>query len=518
MAQDQLFASFLLDKTQDLEIALRAESVTEATPITGRIRPLPASLDFVEGVMYLREDAIPIINLKKRLGLVQQEYGEGAMVAVVKLFHRRYGLLFDEIKEVFAASVADIQKIDTALQTDDKIISALVQTKKDRRVVELLDLNGLFFGKSLELEKIGETLQGENNNKKEIKYLSYVVFNFAEQSFGVPVECTREITFFDAEKHIYQGGIGKKEKSFSGSLEDIFKHGDIDGTLTLRGRTIPVLRAKRILSGAGISGDEHLSEKSRILILASNECSIGIVVEEVTTIETIPEDEIMPIGLCQNPSVSGIYQKSAGHNIMLLNMENLIRNRMDELKAMGRLSCEVEGVEIGSSSSASSSASSPSIGAHHILTENCYLVFSVGQNMAVQLKDVQEIIEREGVLGVPGGSGFSCGVINLRGVVVPVVKLREFFGYKKGKSHRAEQKLIICRTDSRTVALEVDGIVTIYKQEQYHKTTSLKPDLAKREDTLDRLIVFDGGVGKKEHVLVVNIHNLIRNHLDVAAV
>jgi purine-binding chemotaxis protein CheW len=103
-------------------------------------------------------------------------------------------------------------------------------------------------------------------------------------------------------------------------------------------------------------------------------------------------------------------------------------------------------------------------------------------------------------------------------VVVPVVKLREFFGYKKGKSHRAEQKLIICRTDSRTVALEVDGIVTIYKQEQYHKTTSLKPDLAKREDTLDRLIVFDGGVGKKEHVLVVNIHNLIRNHLDVAAV
>jgi purine-binding chemotaxis protein CheW len=514
MAQDQLFASFLLDKTQDLEIALRAECVTEATPITGMIRPLPASLDFVEGIMYLREEAIPIINLKKRLGLVQQEYGEGAMVAVVKLFHRRYGLLFDEIKEVFAASVADVRKIDAALQTDDKIISALIQTKKDRRTVELLDLNSLFFGKSLELEKMGETLQGENTHKKELKYLSYVVFNFAEQSFGVPVECTREITFFDAEKHIYQAGIGKKDKSFSGSLEDIFKHGDIDGTLTLRGRTIPVVRAKRILNGAGISGDEHLGEKSRILILASNECSIGVVVEEVTTIETIPEDEIMPFGHCQNPSVSGIYQKSAGHNIMLMNMENLVCHRLDELKAMGRLSCEVGGIETGSSSS----AGSPSIGAHNILTENCYLVFSVGQNMAVQLKDVQEIIEKEGVLGVPGGSGFSCGVINLRGVIVPVVKLREFYGYKKGQSHRAEQKLIICRTDSRTVALEVDGIVTICKQEQYQKTASLKPDLAKREDTLDRLIVFDGGVGKTEHVLVVNIHNLIRNHLDVAAV
>ena len=83
--------------------------------------------------MHLREEAIPIINLKKRLGLVQQEYDEGAMVAVVNLFHRRYGLLFDDIKEVFAAGAADVQKMDGALQTDDKIISALVQMKKGRK-------------------------------------------------------------------------------------------------------------------------------------------------------------------------------------------------------------------------------------------------------------------------------------------------------------------------------------------------------------------------------------------------
>lgn len=508
MAQDQLFASFVLDKTQGLEIALRAESVTEATPITGTIHQLPASLDFVEGIMHLREDAIPIINLKKRLGLGQQEYAEGAMVAVVKLFHRRYGLLFDEIKEVFAANPADISQVDGALQTDDKIISALIQTKKDRRTVELLDLNGLFFGKSLELEKIGQALQSEKEHKKETKYLRYVVFSFAGQSFGVPVECTQEITFFDEAKHLYKRE-DEESSSFSASLEDIFKHGDIDGTLTLRGRTIPVLRARRVLTGIDPTSEDCWGEKSRILVLSSDECSIGIVVEEVSMIETIPEDEIMPLGACKNSAVSGIYQKAEGHNIMLLNMEDLVCNRMEELKAMGRLSCEVEKKETGLGSSG--------IGSHHLLTENCYLLFSVGQNMAVQLKDVQEIIERKGVMGMPGGSGFSRGVINLRGTVVPVVNLREFFGYKKGKSGSGDQKLIICKTESRKVALEVDNIVTIYKQEQYQNASSLKPDLAKKEDTLDRLIVFDGGVGKKEHVLVVNIHNLIRNHLDVAA-
>lgn len=512
MAQDQLFASFLLDKTQGLEIALRAESVTEATPINGTIRQLPASVDFVEGIMHLREDAIPIINLKKRLGLADKEYDATAMVAVVKLFHRRYGLLFDEIKEVFAANVADVRKVDGALQTDDKIISALIQTKDGQRTVELLDLNCLFLGKSLELEKISETLQDEKSTK-ETQYLRYVVFIFAGQSFGIPVECTQEITFFDAEKHTYQQEVEEGDAHFSGSLEDIFKHGDIDGTLTLRGRTIPVLKAGRILRGVGLLGAASMSESSRILVLASDECAVGIIVDEVTTIEKIPEDEIMPMGMSKNPSVTGIYQKAEGHNIMLLDMENLVCDRMDELKAMGRLSCGMEVVETASSASTG--------GSQHILTENCYLVFSVGQHMAVQLKDVQEIIEKDGILAVPGGSGCSRGVINLRGMVVPVINLREFFGYPKGEAHRGsdsvQQKLIICRTEARTIALEVDGIVTIYKQEQYQNTTSLKSDLAKREDTLDRLIIFDGGVGKKEHVLVVNIHNLIRNHVDVAA-
>lgn len=509
MAQEQLFASFLLDKSQGLEIAIRAESVFEATPITGTIRPIPASLDFVEGFMHLREETIPIINLKKRLGLVQQEYDKTAMVAVVKLFHRRYGLLFEDIQEVFAAGVEDVQKVDGALQTDDKIISALIRMKKGRRTVELLDLNNLFFGNSLELEEIGESLQGGKGDKKETTYLGYVIFNFAGQSFGIPIECTQEITFFDKTKHIFQDRVEEVKPATSAALDNLFKHGDIDGTLTLRGRKIPVVDAKRILGGLGSCDGEYLGENARILVLASDECSVGIIVEEVTTIEAIPEDQILSMGSCENLSISGIYQKAEGHNIMLLNMENLVCDRIDELKSMGRLACEVPSGDIENGS--------PPTGSQHILTENCYLVFSIGQNMAVQLKDVQEIIEREGVMGIPGSNSFNRGIINLRGEVVPVLNLREFYGYEKNMSTLMEPKHIICRIESRVVALEVDSIVTIYKQEQCHNTTSLKKDLAKKKDTLDRLIVFDGGTGEKEHVLVVNIHNLIRNHLDVAA-
>ena len=81
--------------------------------------------------------------------------------------------------------------------------------------------------------------------------------------------------------------------------------------------------------------------------------------------------QILSMGSCKMSVVSGVYQKAEGHNIMLLDMENLVCDRMDELKAMGRLACEVELVDTESGS--------PATGSHHILTENCYLVFSVGQ-------------------------------------------------------------------------------------------------------------------------------------------
>ena len=130
---------------------------------------------------------------------------------------------------------------------------------------------------------------------------------------------------------------------------------------------------------------------------------------------------------------------------------------------------------------------------------------------------MQEIIECDGVMGVPGVTGFNSQVINLRGQIVPVISLRLFYNFPTKNAGAEKSKLIICKGQSRTVALEVDRIVTIYKQEQFHATPSLNPQLAGRKDTLDRLIDFVGRDGISEHVLVVNTDNLVLNHLVVKA-
>jgi purine-binding chemotaxis protein CheW len=193
---------------------------------------------------------------------------------------------------------------------------------------------------------------------------------------------------------------------------------------------------------------------------------------------------------------------------MLLDMQKIVGDHMDTIKSLARINNNKEVVDEDRLNK---------IRAHHLITENCYLIFAIEKNFAIEIKDVQEIIENDGVLGVPCAKGFNSQVINLRGQIVSVVSLRSFYNYSPLGLGEAKSKLIICRGKMGTVALEVDRIVTIYKQEQFHDTPSLNPQLAGRKDTLDRLIDFTGHEGISEHVLVVNVENLMRNHMAMDA-
>ena len=229
MTENQLFASFVLDRDQDLEIAIKAESVAEATTIQGSIRTLPGGVDFLEGLMTLRNDVIPIINLKKRLGLAKNTYDSDAKVAVIALHNQRFGLLFDDIREVFRAEAGMIAPISRALQTEDRVVSSLIKREGGRRAVELLELRHLFSADLAEFDAHGDAVR-QTTSTIAIAYVRYVVFACAGQHYGIPVECAQEITFCAA-------------------IDDMFRTGIIEGALELRGKTVPILNAQSLLAG-----------------------------------------------------------------------------------------------------------------------------------------------------------------------------------------------------------------------------------------------------------------------------
>ncbi|MFN2353505.1 MAG: chemotaxis protein CheW [Desulfopila sp.] len=479
---DQLFASFMLDEEKGLEIALKAENVAEATPFNTAIQELPASIDYLEGIMPLRGDVIPVINLKKRLGLDTQEYGENATVAVVTIYNQQFGLLFDDIREVFKTEPKYIMPISSVLQSDDPIISAIIKRNQGERTAELLDLTYLFKGQSLEVLDQARQSTAAPEPSRQTSYSRWVVFTCVDQSYGVPVQYSREIAFFS-------------------EIDDMFKSDHVEGAIQLRDRTIPVMDGRYLLTDH--KKDRSADAENRVLILAAEECSFGMMVDEIKTILTIADADILSVPSGGSENLLGIFPQDDGTNILLLDIPNLVCNQIEDIKSLTRIK----------NGKSKDSNEPPALSrSHHLITENCYLIFAIDKNFAIELKDVQEIIESENILKVPRADGYITSVINLRGTIVPVVNMRSFYNYPAG--HSEDSKLIICRGQSRTIALEIDQIVTIYKQEDYHSTPSLNPQLAQKKDTLDRLIEYEKEDGLKEHVLVVNMHNLIRNHLE----
>jgi len=477
---EQLFASFILDRGQGLEIAIEAESVTEATPITGNIQPLPASVPFLEGIMHLRDTAIPVLNLKKRLGLGDTCYDKDAKIAVVMLANQRFGLLFDDIREVLRVDDSLLLPVQPALQSADYIISGLITLPKEHRTLEVLDLKRLFPESCL---LAGQSDLGRPQVESSVTrtYSRYVIFKAGGLEYGVSVDHSREITFLS-------------------DIDTVFKNGSLEGALQLRGHTIPVMNAGALLkSGGAAEGDGELS---RILVMAADSFDFGMIIDEIREIMTVVNEEILPMPLREEQSVIGIYEPVPGRNIMLLDVKNLIAAQMEQLKSMAHIHADAEEDEKAAVAKA-----------RHLITENCYLIFSIGKFFAIELKDVQEIIERSSLMSIPAATGFNAEVLNLRGQIIPVINLRKFYGYPEQEEEGNSFKLIICRDGKQVIALQVDSIVTIYKQEQFFATPSLNAQLKPRQDTLDRLIEFVGEEQVTKHVLVVNTRNLINNHL-----
>jgi purine-binding chemotaxis protein CheW len=482
MHGEQRFASFILGGEHPIELAIDAEQVLEATPVSGSILPLPASADCIEGLMQLRNDTIPVVNMKKRLALTSTAYGKDAKVAVVQLLNFRCGLLFDDIKEVLQIERDHLQPLHPALCSEDRVISNLIKLGEEGRTLEVIDLDLIFPSQLLDVEHQDDVVLEATTTPDRIRsYSRYVVFISEGQQYGVRVEQTQEITFLS-------------------DIDDMFQKGVIEGALTLRGHTIPILSAARLLQQSDALG--QADEDTRILVLTSNDLQYGLIVDEVKEIVSVADDTILPLPAGGHPAVGGIIQCEEAADIMLISVDDLIQTQHDELQSMARLKTSAEQGHIETQLSET----------HHLITADCYLVFSLGKKYAIELNDVQEIIEAKELMTLPAASGLEQKVLNLRGTVIPVVNLGNYFNES---TPHDDDKLIIGRKQGHMVALQVNHIETIYKQVQYQNTPSLNPRYQHCADILDRLIEFMGDSGIREHVLVINIEKLMQNHLGM---
>lgn len=78
-----------------------------------KITRVPGAQDYFIGVINLRGEVVPVMSLKKRLGLPDEEYGSKARIIIIRPEQHAacVGMVVDQIKEVITLEADSIEKM-----------------------------------------------------------------------------------------------------------------------------------------------------------------------------------------------------------------------------------------------------------------------------------------------------------------------------------------------------------------------------------------------------------------------
>ncbi|MBF0523635.1 MAG: chemotaxis protein CheW [Deltaproteobacteria bacterium] len=138
----------------------------------GEITRLPKAPAFLAGVTNLRGQVVPLVNLRRRFSLPDQEADDRTRIIIVELDGARTGIIVDQVNEVLRLSAKDIEptpQIVSSGRDEDQgeFMSGVCKANEGNRMILLLDTGKLFSSK--EQKEIRSTGVKRDDKKKPAK-------------------------------------------------------------------------------------------------------------------------------------------------------------------------------------------------------------------------------------------------------------------------------------------------------------------------------------------------------------
>jgi purine-binding chemotaxis protein CheW len=135
IGEEQVVVLELAGEAYGVEIG-RVQEIIRMQPIT-RVPNGPA---FIEGVTNLRGRVIPVLDLRKRFALDQEEPTRRSRIVVGELGEHTVGLVVDGVSEVLRVSAEAVEPPSSLVTTSDSAYLRGV-AKLGERLILLLDLS-----------------------------------------------------------------------------------------------------------------------------------------------------------------------------------------------------------------------------------------------------------------------------------------------------------------------------------------------------------------------------------------
>ncbi|SFK84544.1 chemotaxis protein CheW [Methylocapsa palsarum] len=427
---------FLVFRVAQRIYALPAEAVDEVIriPLAARVPQAPKALI---GVANLRGVVLPIASLRAMLGLGEVEEN-AASRAIVLDGGAPVAIVVDAIDALITVEAERLETQAAQLSVEQgERLSGAFALGDDQGAAKILDVQSLLaesFARRIRpnsnpLRSVAATSPPEAAAERE----TLVTFDVAGQEFALDLGVVREII----------------------SLPDAIAaapHAEaaVAGIIAFRGLLLPLLSMRELL---GFSPAPASEIREKIIVACVGGALIGLLADRARAVIAADPRLIDPVpAVIQARSagearIKSIYRGEEGQRLVsILAPEQLFRS--DVMRQLGEVH----------------NPTRPQAQADLGREERKFLVFRLGDDeFGLPVEAVDEVARApDRVTRVPRAPKFLEGVVNLRGVVIPVVDQRRRFDMRSLEQGDG-RRLIVVRTGRHRAGLIVDSVSEVLR-------------------------------------------------------
>lgn len=425
----QQYVSFSVGKEN---YAVRVTSVREIVNLT-KITKVPLTPEYFEGIMNLRGEVLPVINLRKLLQIPDENL-EASKVVILTDNSMSVGVIVDKTSQVLRVSKDEEQEAETESQFVSKII------KKDNNIYLVLDLENLFknalsFSEKMRKSQMNKSSGAKDIDKKDtrtsIEYTQLVTFELGGGIYAFKIEGIQEI-------------IRYSEPTPIPGAPDYLK-----GFIELRKIVLPLIDLRTLLGMEAIEANEF----TKVIVLKQNNSLFGVVIDKIRGVLRIAKSDLLPpptIGEASHAEeLIGIIQGD-NETILVLDHNVFAREELEEFReSETQQEIRDEGEDIVES-------------LNHDTRQ--YVVFMVGdEEYGVPIDSVREVNRLVNLSKIPKAPKHLIGLMNLRGDVIPVVDLRITFGVQNKRDDRSSLRVVVFEKDDKKIGYVIDSVVGVLR-------------------------------------------------------
>lgn len=476
-ASDHQFVTFSI---ADQMFAVPMAPVQEIirVPDVARLPLAPAALD---GLANLRGRVLPIVNLRRVLHTVDRDHDDATRALVINL-GQPLGFVVDRVASVVNVDRADVEpasQVQSIVQAE--YLSGVINragADGRRQLMPILDFQRLVDDQFSALQRgsVGSLAAGERAFREDgadkaaeaSDELRLVSFTVAGQEYGIDIAEVREIV--QVPEHIT-------------GVPNTAHH--VLGLISLRERLLPLVSLRSLFGLPMLQADES----HRIVVVAvPGGGQVGLLTDAVKEVLTLQPSEAEPVpavlaGRTQLQEFERICRLDDGKRLVAV----ISVDRLLGLEAMRQALTAAGQAQPITSEEPGMTRDTP------IDDDTQVVIFRLGaEEFGVPIMSVQEIVRVPEVLTrVPHTPPFVEGVINLRGIVLPVIDQRARLGLDSIERNEG-QRIMVFNIGGMRTGFIVDSVAEVLRI--CRQSIEQAPDLSARQRrVITRVAKLDGG-------------------------